>query len=81
MATRLQSTALTSLNPTQVADVDEPSSEVMDATAEIIFNDLDRSKDGKISVYEFHNNAGGYSRNCLAVTELLVPNLLFSLLL
>lgn len=36
----------------------EPTSDVMDATAEIIFNDLDRSKDGKISVYEFQNNAG-----------------------
>lgn len=30
----------------------------MDGTAEIIFNDLDRSKDGKISVYEFQHNAG-----------------------
>jgi hypothetical protein len=38
--------------------MEEPTSEVMDSTAEIIFNDLDRSKDGKISVYEFQTHAG-----------------------
>ena len=40
-----------------MTDLSEPSGEVMDQAAAIIFTDLDKSKDGKISVFEFKQNS------------------------